>query len=508
VVVAIYRDGKFDELDAASYNGPHFIFKMIYEGFVEDGGKGEIIPVLATSWDISEDGRTYVYHLREGVKFTDGTDFNAEAVVFNLKRWINDGYFDGLSSVNVESVEAVDPLTVKVVYADGAYPILVEQSYPRPVRFLSPASIKPDPSNPRGIFEKPVGTGPWMLETYVKDQEFTLVPNPGYWGPKPKIDRLRFKVVTDSQARILALRSGEVAIVGGDLMGKIPLGLVPEIMGEPTLEVKLKGTLCAHFIAFNNTTGKFDDKNLRMAINHALDKKAVAEGLFDNIGLVANGFFQRDTPYTTESNNYAYPGDKELAKKLLDDGGYLDTDGDGVREKDGQKLEYKLVLTVDEFPEWKPLAEYVQAELASVGIKINLTILDRNSYTDMTYYMTGQSPRDYDLALKRTSSDSQVPHGELLTGFLPWPNPEDPARIWTDPHLSEMVKQTLNTLDSAERQKRFDELLGFISSEAITVPIYHPVTAFAIDPTKIKDFEIGVNNYAPVEWSKLDVADK
>ena len=89
ITIAIYRDGDMNELDAASYNGPHVIYKMIYEGFVEDGGKDGIQSLLATSWDISEDGKTYTFHLREGVTFTDGTPFNAEAVCFNMKRWIN-----------------------------------------------------------------------------------------------------------------------------------------------------------------------------------------------------------------------------------------------------------------------------------------------------------------------------------------------------------------------------------------------------------------------------------
>lgn len=103
ITIAIYRDGDMNELDAASYNGPHVIYKMIYEGFVEDGGKDGIQSLLATSWDISEDGKTYTFHLREGVTFTDGTPFNAEAVCFNMKRWINNDRHSSLSSYKVES---------------------------------------------------------------------------------------------------------------------------------------------------------------------------------------------------------------------------------------------------------------------------------------------------------------------------------------------------------------------------------------------------------------------
>ena len=108
ITVAIYKDGAMGELDAATYNGPHFLYKMIYEGFVEDNGDGTLTPVLATNWDISDDGKTYTYHLRRGVKFSDGTDFNAEAVEFNLKRWINNGRFSSLTSYAVDNIEIID----------------------------------------------------------------------------------------------------------------------------------------------------------------------------------------------------------------------------------------------------------------------------------------------------------------------------------------------------------------------------------------------------------------
>lgn len=183
ITVAIYKDGAMEELDAATYNGPHFLYKMIYEGFVEDNGDGTLTPVLATRWDISDDGKTYTYHLRQGVKFSDGTDFNAEAVEFNLKRWINNGRFSSLTSYAVDNIEIIDDYTIAVTYTNASYTILIEQTYPRPNRFLSPASIQDDGSV-TGVFSKPVGTGPWMLESYTKDEEFTLGAQPLLLGRK------------------------------------------------------------------------------------------------------------------------------------------------------------------------------------------------------------------------------------------------------------------------------------------------------------------------------------
>lgn len=499
VVAAIYRDGAMGELDAATYNGPHFLYKMIYEGFVEDGGEGKILPQLATDWEISPDGKTYIFKLREGVKFSDGTDFNAAAVIFNLKRWVNNDRHSTLRSFNVESMEAVDNQTVKIVFKDGAYPILTELTYPRPVRFLSPSSITPVEGEVMGKFTKPVGTGPWMLESYTKNQEFTLVPNPYYWGEKPKLDRIRFKVITDGQARVLALQSGEIDILGGDLIGKIPMESLLELKNSGQFATFTQGTMCSHFIAFNQRVAAFQDRNVRLAMNYAINKESIAADLFDDIGLEAKGLYQKGVPYTTAENNYGFSNDKEKAKQLLDAAGYQDSNGDGIRDKNGQNMEYNFVLSTEEFPEWKPLAEFVQSEFSALGIKVKLSILDKNGYEDAT-----MNTKAFDLALMRTASDSWVPHGSLLELFSIIPT-SHAAKAWYDEGLYNNIIKTLNTLDEKERQKNYAEVFKYISEEALTIPIYYPMTSFAVNTDKVAGFEIGVNNYAPVEWQKLDV---
>ncbi|AKB31891.1 Nickel ABC transporter, periplasmic nickel-binding protein NikA [Methanosarcina siciliae HI350] len=499
VVVGIYRDGAMEELDAATYNGPHFLYKMIYEGFVEDGGNGTILPQLATSWGISPDGKTYTFQLRKGVKFSDGTDFNADAVIFNLKRWVNNDRHSILTASKIESMEAADNYTVRIEFKNGTYPILTELTYPRPVRFLSPSSITEVSGDAMGEFTKPVGTGPWMLESYTKDQEFSLVPNPYYWGEKPEVDRIIFKVIPDGQARVLALQSGEVDILGGDLIGKIPMESFLELKNSGSFETFTKGTMCSHFIAFNQNVEAFQDKNVRLAMNYAINKKSIAENLFDNVGLEAHGLYQEGVPYTTQENNYGFSNDKEKAKQLLEEAGYVDTDGDGIREKDGKEMEFNFLLSTEEFPEWKPLAEFIQSEFSSVGIKVNLNILDKNGYEDAT-----MNTKAFDIALMRTSSDSWVPHGSLLEMFTIL-STSNAAKVWYDEGLYNNITKTLNTVDETERQKNYDAVFKYISEEALTIPVYYPITSFAVNTNKIEGFEIGVNNYAPIEWQKLDV---
>jgi len=500
VVFGIYRDAAMDELDAASYKGPHFLYKMIYDGLVEDGGEKGVIPQLATDWEIDDDGKTYTFYLRKDVKFSDGSDFNAENVIFNMQRWVNNERHSSLTSVHVENMEAIDEYTVKIVYSNVSYPILTELTYPRPVRFLSENAVESVEGDPMGKFLGPVGTGQWMFESYVKDQEFTLVPNPYYWGEKPKVDRIRFKVIPDGQARLMALQSGEIDILGGDLMGKIPMESIVDLRDNSDFTVFTEPTLCSHFMYFNQNLEWFQDKNVRLAFNHAINKESMVKNLFNGVGSPAEGFYQKGVPYATEQNNFCYDYDKEKAKEYLRKAGFEDTNGDGIVEKEGKDFEIKLVLTAEEFPEWKSMAEFIQSELLAIGVKANLIILDSNGFEE-----AHMATKDFDMCILRTSSDSWVPHSSVRQLFAPLSTLNGDAQVWYDDSLCEDIEAALSSMDETERQANYDRVFGFISEEAVTVPLYYPVTTFAVNSEKVTNFEVGVNNYAPVNWTTLNI---
>ena len=498
ITIAIYRDGDMNELDAASYNGPHVIYKMIYEGFVEDGGKDGIQSLLATSWDISEDGKTYTFHLREGVTFTDGTPFNAEAVCFNMKRWINNDRHSSLSSYKVESCTALDENTVQIQFAEGAYPILEEMTYPRPVRFLSPSSITGVDGDVMGEFTSPIGTGQWMLESYTENEEFVLVTNPNYWGEQPKISKITFKVIPDGQARVMALQSGEVDLIGGDLLGKIPMEGLQELKNSG-YRIEELDTMCSYFMAFNQENENFQDVKVRQALNYAIDKKTMVENLFYGVGEAARGLYNSDNvPYVTKDNSPGYTYNLEKAKKLLEEAGYTDSNNDGILEKNGKDFNIKLVYTSEELPEWKTMAEYIQSEYAKIGVNVELSEVDTNTYNEIS-----MTTFNFDMIMTRTSSDSWLPHGDMKQLFSVL-STGNRARIWLDDTLTENINQTLLCHDEDERQEGYDRIFTQINDEAFVVPLYYPKTCFAMTD-KVTTFEPGVNNYAPINWTTLDV---
>ena len=498
LTIAIYRDGEMDMLDAATYKGPHVMYKMLYEGLVEDGGKNGIQPQLATSWNISEDGKTYTFHLREGVKFSDGTDFNADAVCFNLARWVNNDRHASLTSYAVESYRAVDEHTVEIVFKEGSYPILTELTYPRPVRFLSPSSIEKVEGDVMGKFTKPVGTGQWMLESYTPEQEFVLVPNPYYWGEKPALNKITFKVIPDGQARIMALQSGEVDIIGGDLLGKISLEGVQELQNSGQWNIQQNTTMNAYYMGFSQGNPVLQDVKVRQAINYAIDKESMVSNMFYGIGSPAKGMYDTSVPYVTEENSPGYAYDLEKAKSLMSEAGYTDSNGDGFAEdKNGENITLKLVLTTEENPEWKPMAEYVQSELAKIGLKIDLETLDTNAYNEVS-----MTTLDYDLIFQRTSSDSWLPHGDMKILFTPLSVAQNRARVWYDEDLIQTIQSTMNQQDETKRQEGYDKIFRKINDEALVVPLYYPMTTFAMND-KVANFEFGVNSYDAINWTKL-----
>ncbi len=500
LTMAIYRDGEMDGLDAATYTGPHVIYTMIYEGFVEYGKDGEIIPALAESWDISEDGKTYTFHLRQGAKFSDGTDFNADAVIFNLKRWMNNDRHASLTSYSVESFEAIDEYTVSITFNEATYSILTELTYPRPVRFLSPSCVKEVEGEVMGDFQTPVGVGQWMLESYTENEEFVLVPNPYYYGEKPTIDKIVFKVITEGNARLMALQSGEVDMIGGELLGKISSTAYQTLAADDDYEIVETTTMCAHYLNFSQENPLFQSKEMRLAVNHAINRQAMADHLLTGIGRAAKGMYDTIVPYVTEENSPGYEYDLEYAKELVAQAGYTDSDGDGFIDDNGKNYELKLVYTAEEFPEWAQVALYIQSELAKIGLKVNLSSVDTNTYTEIQ-----MTTLDYDLIMQRTSSDSWVPHNDMTIMFSQLSVALGRARVWYDEELLDKIWVALRNLDDSTRQADYDEVFNFIHEESLLCPMYYPIVTYAYDPDVVTNFEVGANNYTPINWTTLDV---
>ena len=497
IQVAIPQDLARDALDAASYQGPIMAYELIYEPLVHYGEQGEILPGLAESWDISSDGKVYTFHLQQGVVFSDGTPFDAEAAKFSLLRW-QKKHNAITASRAMESIDILDSQTIQVSYSVSFYPILNEFSYPRPVRFLSPSAVEPA-GDPEGSFVAPIGTGPWMVQDYVKDQGATLVKNPQYWGEQPQLDQMVLKVIPDAQTRIMALQSGEVDAIGAG-GANVPLESLPILEGDPHITVHRTLSTQSFFVIFKYDRPPFDDLRVRQAVSSAINKASIVDDLFDGVGQAAQGLFPPTVAYVTEENSPCYPYDPEKARALLAEAGWEDRDGDGIVEREGTPLKLTLVLQVEEYPSWKPICEIIQSDLAGIGMQINLILLERAAYYDRLW-KTGE----YNLILYRTYQDSWNPHGFLASLFQSDAKEGKPAIAYGSEELDALIDQTLATSGAPdERQALYDRLFAMLYEEAACVPIYYPERIVAIQ-SRFEGFEFAPTTYKELEWQRLSL---
>jgi len=233
-----------------------------------------IEPALAEGWDISSDNLTLTFRLRKGVKFHDGTDFNADAVLFTFQRmsdpsnqyhkgnfvyWHdNFGGFPG----NLKTIEKVDDSTVKLTLAQPDGEILPKLSLFF-VSIISPTAFKKDPAS---FFKNPVGTGPFQFKEWIKGDHITLTANPNYWGGPPKLDTLIFRVIPDNSARAAEMQAGSIQT------GEIAAVDIPNLRKNPAVTVLEQPAVSTGYLALNLNQPVFKDLKVRQAFGAAINR--------------------------------------------------------------------------------------------------------------------------------------------------------------------------------------------------------------------------------------------
>lgn len=497
ITVAVSGDVGLDRMDPGAYDGSMNVHAMIYDGLVRYGAQGAIEPALAESWDISPDGKAYTFHLRRGVKFSDGSDFNADAVKFSFERWIHDPSNSLSVASALTSLETPDEHTVKMTFDRAYYPILTELTFARPVRILSPNAVEPA-GDVKGKFVKPIGTGAWMADNYKTDQEAVLVRNHNYWGEQPKLSKITLQVIPDPQSRVLALQNGSVDLAGGQ-MGRLPLESLPVIEGDDKLDLLKSAGTSSHFIVYNGKNEHLQQLNVRKAINLAIDKKSVVDDLMGGVGSEARGLFPPTVPYVTEENSRGYGFDPEEAKRLLREAGYADSDEDGTLDRGGVPLKLNFVLQQADFPEWKPMAELIQSELQQIGIAAELQVLEPNAYYDALW-----TTKAYDMIIYRTYDDAYNPHSFLSSLFHS--TKEAPAVAWSDELLEQQIDTALASTDESARQTAYDDIFARLDEQAMYAAVYFPDDLFAVNK-RVQHAEAGYTTFEPILWNRLDVTE-
>lgn len=458
LVFVNYRDIR--DLNPHLYAGEMYAQEMLYETLVNitaDGYEG----CLAESWDISDDGKTYTFHIRDGVKFSDGEVCDANAIKANFDAIIeNKDRHTWLEMMNLlVGVSAPDDKTFVIELSEPYYPLLTELGVTRPFAMISPKAMK-DGSTKDGV-NAYIGTGPYVLTDFVTDEYAVFEANENYWGEQPKIKKITVKVIPDNQTRILALEKGEIDMIFGKNM--IDADAINQYTGNDKFTVSLSDPTSTRQIVLNTTRDVLADKEVRQALQHATNKQAISDGIFYGLEQPADTLFAKTVPYCDiDLELYAY--DVELAQSMLDEAGWV-VGADKIREKDGQKLNIDLLYNSDSVTE-KAIAEYLQSEYQKIGISLNIHGEEEQSYRDnmkagnfdMVFNICWGTPYDPQSSLAAMRAPVYGDYAAQL-GL------EDKADI------DQAITDILVSTDETKRQELYTFVLTRLHEDAVYIPL-------------------------------------
>ncbi|MBB95998.1 MAG: ABC transporter substrate-binding protein [Rhodobacteraceae bacterium] len=349
-----------DPTSAAAQAIDSVVYTNIFEGLTRFMGDGSVVPGLAESWDISDDGLTYTFHLRDGVTFHDGTTMDSADVKFSLDRARADDSQNAQKALfaGIASVDTPDPLTVTVTLSEPNGSFLFNMAWGDAV-IVAPETIDT-------ITTAPVGTGPYTLSDWVQGDRIELTRNPEYWGDQPAMATATFKFISDPTAAFAAMMAEDVDVFTGF---PAPENL-PQFEADPRFQVLVGSTEGETILSTNNQMAPLDDVKVREAIAHAIDRQAIIDGAMFGYGTPIGTHFAPHNPaYVDLTGNSAY--DPEKAKELLAEAGYPDG--------------FSTTLKLPPPSYARRGGEIVAAQLRAVGIETEISNLEWAQWLEQVF---------------------------------------------------------------------------------------------------------------------------
>jgi len=433
----------------------------VYDTLVyQDPESGEFVPGLAERWEVSEDGLVYTFYLKRGVTFHDGTPFNAEAVRFNLERVTSPDLASQKARFMLgpyERTEVVDEYTVRIVLSEPFAPLLdsLSQVY---LGMASPAAVE-EWGDEYQLHQ--VGTGPFMFVEYVPGDHLLLRRNPDYdWGPPvyqhgtAQLDEVEFRFFTDPATRSPALETGEA-----DVMGEIPPQDAGRLEGSADFRIEAVALPGASLMMFMNTARPpLDDIRVRQALLYGTDRDAVVSTIFRDTSPVAYGPLTAVTfGYDPAVRDY-YPYDPERAASLLDEAGWVDSDGDGVRDRDGEPLVLEMYLMG-----WGYMPEVGQllaAQWADLGVGVESRVV---SYPEALE--VGGGGQHHLIPFTLSGSDPDILrkffHSQALFNWS----------LVNDPEMDGWLEEAARLSDQGQRTTLYSQVQRRVMDQALVIPI-------------------------------------
>lgn len=451
----------------------------IYEGLVKfDTTGSEVLPSLAESWKMSEDGKTWVFKIRDDIKFHDGSKLDATAVSFNFHRWmdIDSPYhaghfsywsysFGGFPGI-VKSVTALSDYSLEIVLNKPYAPFLNVLAMPS-FGVASPEAIMKYNEN---LKLSPVGTGPFEFESWEKNNQIILEKNKDYWGTKAKVDRVVFKKISSQISKIDLLLDGEVHIVDG-----LNPSEVEQSRTDNRLKLYYRPYFNISYLALNQNIEPFDNLKVRQAISLLIDKNAMINDDPNPLTRPANTFLPPVLLGYHESIKSPEP-DVQTAKRLLKEAGYEEGFATSLWVMDQPRGYISNPVQV---------AKFLQSELAKASITVDLHIIKWDTFIEAI------KEGDHPMAIVGWNGDIVDPDNFLYTFFSSENTKSGLAlnySFYENQTVDRLLVQARNVTDVEFRKSLYREIQEIIASEVVSIPLTHTMTAIG-SSSLVKGFE-------------------
>lgn len=468
-----------------NYMVPLNVFDRLVEVEVKDG-KSEIVPSLAKSWDISEDGKTYILHLVEGVKFHNGEDFKADDVVYSLNRIVtvqgavNSSFvsqiegFDELANgvaTELSGVKAIDDYTVEIKLKEP-YAGFMASLAAAPVSILDEKTTTMA-GDKFGIEpEFTVGTGPFKLKEWKLNEGIELVKNENYWKEAPKIDGVEIKVVPDTETQNIMFRNGELDILDLDYM----------VDYIPTYKEEFKDNLVSvprvgiTYFTFNENIEPLNNVNIRKALSMAIDRQAIVDSMYNGTASIENGIFPKGLIGHNE-NIEAIEYNTEKAKEILAAEGYPNG------------FDMEIAIDSASSDTTKSVLEIISEQLSEIGVNASL-----KTYDESTWLATRKAG-ELGSFMSTWTADYNDPDNFIYTFFGTDENTKLRSLNYKDKEVIDRVAKARAIINEDERIKEYQALeKKIISEDRAWLPMYAKEHYFALGKN--------ISNFTP-NWAGI-----
>lgn len=419
-----------------------------YEGLFEFDKDLNIKPLLATEYKASEDGLVYTFKLREGVKFHDGTDFNAEAVKVNLERVLDKS--NALARYNqfnkIKSVEALSPYEVKITLAEPFSAFINNLAHPSAM-IISPKALE---KYGKDINFHPTGTGPFQFVEWKPGETVKMKRNDSYWSKEnlAKVDTITFRVITDNNTRAAVMKTGEAHFTN-----PVPYEQIDVLKSNDKLDIVVSPSIIARYMSINVLEKPFDNIKVRQALNYAINKEALIKVAYNGYAEVATGVVPPLVEFSKQFKAYEY--DPKKARELLKEAGYPNG------------FETVLWSGYNDGTSVKAI-QFLQQQLRQVGIKAKVESLESGQRVAKVQKV--QKPEDagvrlYYIGWSASTGEANWALAPLLKGDA-WPPVFSNTSYYKNDKVDENLEAALKTTDKDEKSKLYAEAQEIIWKEA------------------------------------------